>query len=89
MLRAELLDKALSCVCGQRQEDYGTPEDSFDVIAKLWNVYLQTDLITARDVAAMLILLKVARISSGKPHIDSWIDIAGYAACGGEIESGV
>ena len=88
MQRAEILDKALSCVCGQRQEDYGTPERSFDTIASLWSVYLRTN-VSARDVAAMLILLKVARVSSGKPHIDSWIDIAGYAACGGEIESEV
>ena len=34
----------------------------------------------------MLILLKVARIKSGKKKNDNWIDIAGYAACGGEIE---
>ena len=35
----------------------------------------------------MLILQKTARIASGHAKNDNWIDIAGYAACGGEIES--
>lgn len=33
----------------------------------------------------MMILLKVARIGSGSRSRDNWIDVAGYAACGGEI----
>jgi hypothetical protein len=36
----------------------------------------------------MLALLKVARIRSNPKHADNWIDIAGYAACGGEIATG-
>ena len=35
----------------------------------------------------MMILLKVARIKSNNSKEDSFIDIAGYAACGGEIAS--
>lgn len=31
MTRSELLHAAEVCVCGQREEDYGTPEDSFHV----------------------------------------------------------
>lgn len=30
-------------------------------------------------------LLKIARISENPQHMDSWCDLAGYAACGGEI----
>ena len=41
----------------------------------------------SRQVAAMMILLKTARISSGTAVSDNWIDIAGYAACGGEIQT--
>lgn len=38
------------------------------------------------DVAAMMALLKIARIASGHAKADNWVDLAGYAACGGEIE---
>lgn len=40
--------------------------------------------ITAKDVAAMMGLLKVARIATGF-NPDSFVDLAGYAACAGEI----
>ena len=39
---------------------------------------------SAKDVAMMLALLKVARIHNGD-KMDSFIDLAGYAACAGEI----
>ena len=35
----------------------------------------------------MMALLKIARIATGGPKEDSWVDLAGYAACGGEIVS--
>lgn len=35
MERAEILDAAKRCVCGERELDYGTPENSFKVIGKL------------------------------------------------------
>ena len=37
------------------------------------------------DVAAMMALLKIARLMSNPEHVDSWIDGAGYLACGGEV----
>ena len=83
MKRAEILDAAKACVCGEREQDYGTPEDSFGLIGQLWTVYMGT-LFTAKDVAMMLALLKVARIHNGD-KMDSFIDLAGYAACAGEI----
>ncbi len=86
--RKDILAKAEACVCGQREEDYGTPEDNFGVIANLWSVYLHgvnTDNLTSEDVSMMMVLLKVARIKNNGGTIDSYVDIAGYAACGGEI----
>ena len=56
MKRAEILDAAKACVCGEREQDYGTPEDSFGLIGQLWTVYMGT-LFTAKDVAMMLALL--------------------------------
>lgn len=93
MTRPEILDTAEKCVCGDREQDYGSPENNFTVIANLWADYLQgcgveIDFLEPHDVAAMLALLKIARIASGHGKLDNWIDLAGYAACGGEIESG-
>ena len=33
----------------------------------------------------MMALLKIARLMSNPEHADSWIDGAGYLACGGEV----
>lgn len=87
MTQKELLETAFQCVCGDREQDYGSPENNFKKIAAFWSTYLECH-IAAADVAAMLGLLKIARIASGHAKEDNWIDLAGYAACGGEIESG-
>lgn len=86
MTRAEILDQAKACVVGDREQDYGSPESNFDRIAEFWATYLDYH-VTAKDVAAMLALLKIARIASGHAKDDNWVDLAGYAACGGEIEA--
>ena len=95
MNRAEVLATAKKCVCGEREQDYGTPEDNFTTIGLLWSVYLRAahpelqkilpiNGIEAKDVAVMMSLLKVARIATGSSP-DSFVDLAGYAACAGEI----
>lgn len=89
--RKEVLDRADKCVNGDRQGSYGSPEDNFARIAKMWNAYWGNTYphkeFKPSDVAAMLVLLKVARIGSGNYKDDNWIDVAGYAACGGELQS--
>lgn len=92
MKRGELLDKAKTIINGEREEHYGSPENNFGTIAELWTAYLKrtispTIYITNVDVANLMILLKVARLASDYSHEDSWVDIAGYAACGSEIIS--
>lgn len=86
MTRPEILEAARQCVCGDREQDYGSPEQNFQRIAEMWTTYVDT-YIGPKDVAAMLALLKIARIASGHAKADNWIDLAGYAACGGELES--
>lgn len=81
-----ILEKAKSIISGEREGTYGSPEDSFAVISQLWTAYLGKD-ISTDDVANMMILLKVARNSSGVYKEDNWIDICGYAALGGELQS--
>lgn len=93
LTRADILHAAEKCVCGQRETDYGTPEDNFKAIAELWEAYLNKACtrgvnvrVEAKDVAVMMALLKIARIAAGGEKADSWIDLAGYAACGAECE---
>ncbi len=93
MTRKEILAAAEKCVCGDREQDYGIPENSFRLIAEFWHTYLSAKCVAAgvhvqlepEDVAAMMALLKIARASVTPEHIDSWIDGAGYLACGGEL----
>lgn len=87
MTRSDILENARRCVVGDREQDYGSPESNFARIASFWSAYLGAE-IYPKDVAAMLALLKIARIASGHAKADNWIDLAGYAACGGEIEGG-
>lgn len=84
MTREETLKRALDCVTGHREEDYGGLEDNFSVIARFWSLYKGIE-ITAKDVAVMMVLLKVARIKSTTATEDSFVDLAGYAACGAEL----
>ena len=93
LTRADILHAAEKCVCGQRETDYGTPEDNFETIAELWEAYLNKACtrgvnvrVEAKDVAVMMALLKIARIAAGGGKADSWIDLAGYAACGAECK---
>ena len=86
MKRAEILETARVCVCGNREQDYGSPERNFETIAIFWSAYLGYP-VSATDVAAMMALMKIARIGSGRAKEDNWVDLAGYAACGGEIQS--
>ena len=73
MKREEILEAARKCVCGDREEDYGAPEDNFVRISELWASYMRgrcvalDAAITIRpnDVAAMMALLKIARIAGG------------------------
>ena len=93
MTREEILEQAHKRVCGDRDEQYGSPEDSFRIIADLWVPYLKEKCVSRgaivdiepEDVAAMMVLFKMARVATGSYSADSWVDAAGYAACGGEI----
>jgi len=82
----DCLDEAKKTICGERQDVYGSPEDSFAIIAQYWSTYLanrQMDLdapLDSKDVAHMMVLFKMARVQGQKEHRDSYVDICGYAA---------
>lgn len=89
--RKSILAEAERCVCAERETQYGSPEDNFKAIALLWNAYMVSRrdsairILDAQDVAIMMALLKIARIASGQPKADNYVDLCGYAACAGEI----
>jgi hypothetical protein len=98
MTRDEILETAAELISGDRQETYGSAYDSHARIADMWAAYLNgvmkrqrsmgyhTIRLCPTDVAAMMVLMKVSR-SVNSEHADNWIDIAGYAALAGEMES--
>lgn len=95
MNREMCLDEAKKCVCTDRNQQYGEPEQNFTVIAQLWQTYLQATLksdeveILPNDVAIMMVLFKAARVATACPaKADSFVDMAGYAACGCELATG-
>lgn len=88
--RETVLEEAKRCICQDRQNQYGEPEDSFLTIAAFWEVYLQSKTgkvinLTRDDVALMMVLLKVARTNGHKHHVDNYVDMAGYAALAAEL----
>lgn len=73
-----VLDTAKDIITGARRKSYGPPEEGFNHLADLWSVILRHD-VTPRQVALMMIALKVERHCAGEGD-DDLVDICGYAA---------
>ena len=74
-----LLDEAKRTITGERQDQYGAPEDSFSSIAAYWTTYLGRP-VSALDVAHLMALMKLARAQGQGFKRDTYVDLAGYAA---------
>jgi|TARA_R100000388_G_C7096086_1_gene89939 hypothetical protein len=83
MKREQILDKAKTLISGERAKDYGDAYLNHKRIAELWSPILDKD-ITVEQVYACMIAVKLSRLIETPNHEDSWIDICGYAALGGE-----
>ena len=68
----------------ERNRIYGNPLQNFIDMARLWSVILGIE-VTPSQVSLCLICLKLSRLKNTPQHADSWVDIAGYAACGAEV----
>lgn len=82
--RGHILDTAKGYVTKDRANTHGDLENSFGHTAKLWSAHLGVE-VSATDVTILMALLKIARLKTSPAHEDNWVDLAGYAACGGEI----
>ena len=85
-IRQDILNKASQNIMVDRQATHGDAENNFETIGLLWTTYLSSkEIIDAHDVAAMMVLFKIARFKSNPTHLDNMIDACGYAAFAGEI----
>lgn len=81
----DVLEEARDLIRGDRAESYGEARASFQRIADFWSTYKGVQF-TPKDVASMMILLKISRgVTSAKR--DNWVDILGYGALGCELEN--
>ena len=78
-----ILDTAKEAVHGDRARDYGHPAVNHTCTADLFRAYLHRRYGTAKfdaiDVCAFNILQKISRIANTPDHVDSLVDLAGYA----------
>ena len=88
MTRADILSMAGTCISSDRAATYGDARAGFGAIADIWAALDRARGARRRgpaDVAAYMIAVKLVRAATSPGHLDSWVDIAGYAALGGEF----
>ena len=86
--REFFLKEAEALINGPRAKEYGPARKNHKRIADIWSILLDKKLkepITPEEVVACMIGVKVARLAENISKEDSWTDIIGYAALGGEI----
>lgn len=102
-MRGKVLNEALLIINGERQDVYGSPEDSFELIADYWRTYLRSlaakrnreagmekyfiPTIFKEDVAMMMTLFKIAR-EANQHNRDNIIDAAGYLGIYADMQGG-
>ena len=86
-----VLDEARRTINGERQDQYGKPEDCFALIAEYWTTYLESKGLMAEgpavgegDVAMMMVLFKIAREAHSHKR-DNIVDLCGYAGIYGDM----
>ena len=68
-----------------RGMQYGHPTDNMSRTARLWSAYLEMP-ITDYQVANCMALVKLARSMEGG-KVDTYVDMAAYAAIAGELHT--
>lgn len=77
-----LFQSASRIINGNRQDQYGNPENSFNLIAMRWSQIISAKtgisvVLSGKDVALMMTDLKIARELT-QHHRDNIIDAVGY-----------
>lgn len=79
----QLLQRSL-LIFEERRANYGLAKHHFREVAKRWSLVLDKE-VRPDQVVKCLIDLKLARLKENPNHLDSIIDIAGYAAVLAEV----
>lgn len=86
-LKSPTLQRADDIIHGERQDQYGNPEMSFEIISDFWNLHNKWRKIRKGDApydnedsAMMLDLMKHARMYGQVWHGDNAVDACGYLA---------
>ena len=85
--RQQMLREAEQLVANGRNKEYGDPTTNMQRTAEMMAAYLGYRTgreLEAHDVAAFGIILKLGRLAHDPTKLDSWTDVAGYAAIGYE-----
>ena len=81
-----LTDKAERLLAGDRQVEYGDAADTHKRIADMWNALVpQGARFRPVDMALAMVAVKLIRASKNPQHMDSWVDIVGYAQIGADL----
>jgi hypothetical protein len=78
-MNAAMLLQHAAGVIEHRERIYGPAAEGFAAVAARWSLVLGIA-VTPAQVALCLIDLKLARLSHDPSHLDSAVDVAGYAA---------
>jgi hypothetical protein len=88
-IKDHIADEAKRIVSGARRAAYGPPENNFARIARFWEAYFHNTgreiSVTPADVSPMMRLMKEARLCETPDHLDSHVDLVGYALTGAEV----
>ena len=85
--RSDVPKEAAELIDGDRNHEYGDPREMHQRAADIFNAY-RGAMLTAHDVAMLLLSVKLARLNHMPDHRDSYVDICGYAGIAYEIADG-
>lgn len=81
---AAALEQAAKLIKVDREAEYGNCRQNHDRIARYWSTFLGINL-CANDVAIMLALVKISRLSANYSHKDNYVDGAAYLSIAHEF----
>ena len=93
-IREAVLQAAITAVTGDRNNTYGDPWDDFkrtsDALTAMGYRHSNEktgvfEALRPHDIAVIQVMVKLSRLTHTPVKRDSWVDVAGYAACGAEV----
>jgi hypothetical protein len=82
--RTFVLTQAADLINNDRDRDYGSADANHQRISRIWEVILGIP-VSPAQVSLCMAGVKIARLSHDISKVDSWVDMAGYAALGAEL----